>query len=849
MDTTQSVVGNEMRQHPVTDAVAPASQSFANNSADNSVDQMVSNAEFLRALFPKLDQGEYIWTAAFATNPQEAGDPEWKGSRTYVDNLRDTPYGNSYFSVAALKPVKRSYKRRRENFSYMPVVVLDDSKGCDLAPSWRLETSQDNYQTGFLLDKPITDVEVASRLTTALAEQGCVMKLDKNGNNAVRYMRLPVGRNTKHQPPFQCKLASWSPNHKVSLADLCQALEIDHNKVVNGEPKKSAPPKKSSQPTVRTIIDLGSAIDHLDADGYSDWIKIGLALSSLKGSDLEDSALELFHKVSEKSDKYDAAECDAKWSKDLNADSLTYKSIFHWAKERGWVNPQTEDQPTVIEIEPWTGKPVDVYSEQPCPNFPLDVLPQELINYAQGYSDSSGFDVGAFAFTTLFGTMGLIDKRARIKASDTWFQPPTIWAAVADSSGGGKSMVISTGAKLLNSINKKIVTDSMRESDSFNKAKAALNNKALQGELQKPDWHQIVVEDTTTEALADVLKTNPRGVTLIADEMTGFIGNLDAYSSGGGDRDRGIYLSAYDGGSKTINRKGAGYTYVPNFAVSILTGVQPAKLADLYKKSAAGGADGLYQRFLTYNMQPAKSMNINSKLGTFTESNAHALAEHIERWTREGVFLSDTPSLSSEAAKVVEDYCNSISGVAKRTVNERFREHLFKYKGFLLRIALGLHVIHAAGRGKMFGGVVEVESINRAKSLLACLYHHSDSIYNLLDVDNGTTAKTRLVAEFILVKKIDKFSFGDVSRQIESFRNWVPLAREAVFDRLIEFDWIRDVTPMLSGKRGRPTMGKFIVNPMVHSEFSDTSKRLAIGRAERFDLLQKTIQAKKGVLS
>jgi hypothetical protein len=39
MDTTQTEVGNEVRQYPVTDAVAPASQSFANNSAVDSVDQ------------------------------------------------------------------------------------------------------------------------------------------------------------------------------------------------------------------------------------------------------------------------------------------------------------------------------------------------------------------------------------------------------------------------------------------------------------------------------------------------------------------------------------------------------------------------------------------------------------------------------------------------------------------------------------------------------------------------------------------------------------------------------------------------------------------------------------------
>ena len=844
MEMIQSVVADEMRQHPVSDVqCTPASQPIENNSAVDSVDQMVSNAEFLRAIFPRINDNECLWTAAFPTNPQEAGDREWNGSKIYLDHVQDTPHGNSYFSVSAYKPIKCVYKRRGTHFSFMPIVVLDDPQGCDLAPSWLLETSQDNYQMGFILAEPINNFEVANRLMKALAEQGCV-SVDTNGNIPIRYARLPVGCNTKYQPPFQCRLVDWNPEKKFSLKDVCAALEIDYDRVLNGDPKKPAKPKKQTAPTVQTILDLDSAIEYLDADGYNDWVNIGLALSSLKGTDLEDNALELYHKVSEKSEKYDAAECDAKWSKDLNADRLTYKSIFRWAKEKGWVNPQTEVQPTVIDIEPWTGKPVDVYSEQPCPNFPLDVLPQVLIEYAQGYSDSSGFDVGAFAFTTLFGTMGLIDKRARIKASDSWHQPPTIWAALADSSGGGKSMVINTGAKLLNSINKKIVADSMREFDTFNKTKSSLPR--IEGaELQKPDWHQIVVEDTTTEALADVLKTNPRGVTLIADEMTGFIGNLDAYSGGGGDRDRGIYLSAYDGGSKTINRKGAGYTYVPNFAVSILTGVQPAKLADLYKKSAAGGADGLYQRFLTYNMQPAKSMNINSKLGTFTEINAQALADQVERWTQDNVFLSNFPSLSSEAAEVVEDYCNAISGIAKRTENERFREHLFKYKGFLLRIALGLHVIHAAGRGEIFGGVVEVESINRAKSLLACLYHHSDSIYNLLDVDNGTTAKTRLVAEFILVKKIEKFSYGDVSRQIESFRNWGPLTREAVFDRLIEFDWIRDVTPMLPGKRGRPTMGKFIVNPMVHSEFSDTTKRLALGRGERFELLQKTIQAKR----
>lgn len=335
MDTDQAVVGNEVLAYPVTDAVAPTTAS----DKQAAVSINITNAEFLGALFPSLGQGEYLWTAAFATNPQEAGDREWRGNKTYFGNVQETPHGNSYFSVAALKPVKRSYKRRRENFSHMPVVVLDDSKGCDLSPSWCLETSQANYQTGFLLDEPIANLEVATRLMTILANQGFI-PLDKNGNNPVRYMRLPVGCNTKYQPPFQCKLAVWSPNHKVSLADLCQALEIDHNEVVNGAPKKPAPPKNpSQQPTARTIIDLESALGYLDADGYKNWVYVGLCLSSLKGTVYEDKAREMYHKVSAKSDKYDAAECDAKWDKYLNADSLTYKSIFYLAEQKGWVNP------------------------------------------------------------------------------------------------------------------------------------------------------------------------------------------------------------------------------------------------------------------------------------------------------------------------------------------------------------------------------------------------------------------------------------------------------------------------------------------------------------------------------
>ena len=337
LNNNLSVVADEMRQHPVSDAEAPTTAS----DKQAAVSINITNAEFLGAIFQGIGKDEYLWTTSFVMHPKKAGDEEWNGSKTYLDHVRDTPHGNSYFSVSAYKPIKRIYKRRVSHISCMPLVALDDPQKCTLTPSWRLETSPDNYQVGLLLDEPITHIDVASRLLKALVEQGFI-PVDKNGNIPNRYMRLPVGRNTKYDPPFQCRLVDWNPAQKYSLKDVCAALAIDYDQVLNGDPKKPAQPKKVSQPTSQTILDLASAIEYLDADDYDDWIKIGLALSSLKGTDLEDSALELFHQASAKSDKYDAAECDKKWDKALDATQLGYQTIFYLAQQKGWVNPSSK---------------------------------------------------------------------------------------------------------------------------------------------------------------------------------------------------------------------------------------------------------------------------------------------------------------------------------------------------------------------------------------------------------------------------------------------------------------------------------------------------------------------------
>ena len=70
---------------------------------------------------------------------------------------------------------------------------------------------------------------------------------------------------------------------------------------------------------------------------------------------------------------------------------------------------------------------------------------------------------------------------------------------------------------------------------------------------------RYLVEDTTIEALSDVLRDDEkstmqcpaRKVLVRQDEMSEFFANLDRYSGGKGSGDRGAYLRLYNGGRWT----------------------------------------------------------------------------------------------------------------------------------------------------------------------------------------------------------------------------------------------------------------------------------------------------------
>ncbi|MGX1199826.1 DUF3987 domain-containing protein [Marinobacter sp. MBR-105] len=478
---------------------------------------------------------------------------------------------------------------------------------------------------------------------------------------------------------------------------------------------------------------------------------------------------------------------------------------------------------------------VDLFSENVVPAFPMDILPQPFRELAKEKSEQSGFDPGAYGFCLLVSAANTIDHRAKLDLGP-FSVPAYLWGGLVGDSGTAKSPILNDAKRSAEHIDKALLDESRRAISRW--MDACQRAKEDKAEVPpKPPWKQRHATDTTTEALGLLLQDNPEGVNMYHHEITEFIGRMDAYSGKDGGKDRGVYLRSYDGGYVTINRAGRAQPLViDNFSVGILAGIQPEKLAYLFKKSG-GGSDGLYQRFMMYCLQPAGEVNYMAKESPFTQSNVDMIVERIHNWTGQ---TKVSARLSDSAKSMMQDYHNNIRKLATRTAAQRFGEHLNKFPGTLGRVAFALHCVHAAAEDKDPAGVVTAETMAMAIRFMRVMYRHSEAVYRILDQEAGDIRGLVVsAAEAILSKSWDTFKRGDLTRNATYWQGADNRQSENAIDYLIELGWIADITPpAMPGRRGRRSDGVYAVNPSVHAQFQEHTARIKSARAERYQAIK-----------
>ena len=137
-----------------------------------------------------------------------------------------------YYGTSSVRPNKTDGKHynRKESFSALHVVVLDDigtkipkeSIPAELEPTYIIESSEGNFQYGYVLAEPITDLHLAECLVKIVCASGLT---DPGGAMPTKIVRLPDGINGKLKPKekrlypvtlVDCEGPYWTPEQLIS---------------------------------------------------------------------------------------------------------------------------------------------------------------------------------------------------------------------------------------------------------------------------------------------------------------------------------------------------------------------------------------------------------------------------------------------------------------------------------------------------------------------------------------------------------------------------------------------------------------------------------------------------------
>jgi hypothetical protein len=207
----------------------------------------VSNDEFMRATFGDDLSHELPLVVSFQGHPGTGkpwgGKPWWPGDEEADEIPLDA---NNYFSLASFRPDEAGrYRRQKARFVALYAVMLDDigtkvdMERPKLPSSWLIETSEGNYQAGYILKEPIEGTSTADRLMNAIVDA----KLCDPGANGprARLARLPTAVNAKHSPPFKCRVEIWEPERRYTVDELADGLQIDMEAQKSKSRRKVAP--------------------------------------------------------------------------------------------------------------------------------------------------------------------------------------------------------------------------------------------------------------------------------------------------------------------------------------------------------------------------------------------------------------------------------------------------------------------------------------------------------------------------------------------------------------------------------------------------------------------------------
>lgn len=370
--------------------------------------------------------------------------------------------------------------------------------------------------------------------------------------------------------------------------------------------------------------------------------------------------------------------------------------------------------------------------------FPVDVLPEPIAKYVREGASAIGCEPAFVALPLLSALASAIGNTYRLSLKRSWTEPAIVWTCVIGESGSAKSPAIELALKHVRRREHDAMTEHAEAMELHELAVQDHKSPPRTGKGREttavpvpPICRRSIVDDVTTEKVAQLLQENPRGLLLARDELSGWLGGFDRYTNGKGG-DAAKWLEVFGGRALIIDRKSTGTQYVPRAAVSACGGIQPAAM-----RRALGVAhveDGLAARLL-FAMPPRTPKRwTDDDVDNATDQAVGSIFGRLYQLEPERDGDENAPRLARLTPEAKSAFI--------RFVNSHGQEHAqrsgaiasawSKLEAYCARLALIVHLVRWAGGENVDPDAVEESDIEAAAMLVRWFGYEAERVYAAL---------------------------------------------------------------------------------------------------------------------
>ncbi|MDD3012575.1 MAG: YfjI family protein [Candidatus Gastranaerophilales bacterium] len=398
--------------------------------------------------------------------------------------------------------------------------------------------------------------------------------------------------------------------------------------------------------------------------------------------------------------------------------------------------------------------------------FPIDSLPYIFKEYTLRASQAVKCPPDFIATILLACAGSLIGTARQIKVSPTWLLYPNLYACLVGSPSSKKSPAISQIMKYIHEIEETLEEQYQTKLSEY---ELKLKQNKNQGKITiptKPTIERIITNNTTVEALVELLSQNPRGILLVSDELKSWINSMGEYKRTN-NADKQFYLTAWNGDRYVQDRKGKPPIIANKTLISVLGGVQPSVIRDMDDIG-----DGFFERIIfsypdNNNYFGSTDFEVDSNLENQLRTCFNDLYKFLYSGSKVIELEPDARQRFKDWEKKLEDMVNF------KHFNPIFEALYCKISGTTAKLALIIHTVKAITGNS--SEKVTKETMISAITITNYYLQHSKQVIGLISKE-VTSKITHAVYKWICKKgytfvtpsQVSKYKVGGIKTADEA---------------------------------------------------------------------------------